>query len=235
MAWLVGRRIMKDTTGKKNDTKKVGSAAAEKTDYTKDLSRLLTTQLITKTLEDKYANSAFVLEMVGAGLLLGASLVAPNLPKLLKPLFNDRELEACRRFNIPRLRQTLKRLQRQKLVVISEKDGEQVVEITKAGRRRVIKESLDKLSVNKPRLWDGNWWLVSYDLPVSRRNEGAVIREYLSAWGFYPLHESLYLHAYPCAKQIEFLREYLRVGDFILVFKVAALENPQPFREFFWL
>ena len=60
-----------------------------------------------------------------------------------------------------------------------------------------------------------------------------ILVEYLSAWGFYPLHKSVYLHAYPCLKEMDFLREYLGVGKYVRMFTVSEIENDTQFKEFF--
>lgn len=60
-----------------------------------------------------------------------------------------------------------------------------------------------------------------------------IFRDYLHAWGFYPLHESVFLHAYPCFKQVEFLREYLGISEYVRFFIVAKIENDSLFHDFF--
>lgn len=47
------------------------------------------------------------------------------------------------------------------------------------------------------------------------------------------LHESLFLHAYPCQDEVEFLRTYLGVAQHVQIFQVLNIENDKPFREFF--
>jgi DNA-binding transcriptional regulator PaaX len=75
--------------------------------------------------------------------------------------------------------------------------------------------------------------LVSYDIPGNLKALRKTFREYLCLWGFFPLHESVLLHAYPCEKQVEFLREYLGVGEYVRIFMVSKIENDRLFRDFF--
>lgn len=199
------------------------------------ISKVLEKQIDREIFRQKYASVGDVLKLVGAGFLLAGSFVAPNLPKVLLPFFNSNEHEAWRRFNIPYLKRTLKRLEKQKLVEIDEEGGMEVVKITEAGKMKILRYSLDELAVEKPRIWNGAWWLISYDLPKGFEQQRDILRDYLRAWGFYPLHKSVFLHAYPCFKQIEFLREYLGVGEYVRIFKVSQIENDQLFRDFFGL
>lgn len=182
----------------------------------------------------KYASVKMVLTFVGVGAFLVASVAMPNLPLALKPFLKDEnEREAWKRFNVPYIRRTLKRLENQKLVEIAVDGNWQIVKITEAGKRKILKYAIDELTIEKPKTWDGMWRLVSYDIPSKMKNLRNIFRENLQAWGFYPLHESVFLHAYPCVKQIEFLREYLGIARYVRIFRVSAIENDSVFREFF--
>lgn len=199
-----------------------------------DIARSLSKQIDKEIFNKKHARTADVLKIVGAGAFLVASIALPNLPRILKPFMtNGEEYEVWKRFNIPYLKRILERLEREKMVEIKEVDNQQVVEISYRGKRRILKYALDELAIEKPKYWDGKWRLVSYDIPKKYTSLRKILREYLHIWGFYPLHESVYLHAYPCGKQVEFLREYLGLGEYVRFFFVSRIENDSLFRDFF--
>lgn len=199
------------------------------------LSKTLLRQIDQEVFSKKYMPAMTVLKLVGAGLFIGGSVVFPNLPRILKPYIKaqEKEFTAWKRFNIPYLKRTISRLEKQKLVTVKEENGRQVIEITSAGARRILKLSLNQLEIKKPKQWDGRWRLISYDIPGDLKRTREFFRDYLCAWGFYPLHESVFLHAYPCEKEVEFLREYLGIGKFVRIFQVLKIENDKLFREFF--
>lgn len=202
--------------------------------YIKELSKTLSKQVAGEILAEKYAGTKEVLELVGTGAFLAASLVIPNLPKTLGPLLLNKDDPApWKRFNIPYLKRTLQRLEKQQLVRSRTENGFEVIEITDRGRKKILKTSLDNLEIKAPRSWDGRWRLVSYDVPDQFRSLRLVIREYLKAWGFYPIQESVYLHAYPCEKEVDFLRMYLGAKAYLRIFEVTKIENDREFREFF--
>lgn len=203
----------------------------EKIDY---LAKTLAKQIDREIFERKSAPVKEVLKIVGAGAFLAASFAFPNLPLALKPFLTDStDRVIWKRFNIPYLKRVLYRLEKQKLVEIEEENDVQIVKITDRGRRRILKYSLDELAVEKPKSWDGIWRLVTYDLPEKMNHARNILREYLLAWGFYPLQESVYLHAYPCIRQVEFLREYIGVGKYVRFFIVSEIENDKEFKDFF--
>lgn len=202
-----------------------------KLDY---LAKALVKQIDKEVFERKTAPAKEVLKLIGAGVFIASTFAFPTLPLALKPFFdNPEKYEVWKRFNIPYLKRAIKRLESQKLVNLKEENNYQSVEITDRGRRRILRFALDELTIKKPKLWDSRWRLVSYDIPGNLRPLRDIFREYLRAWGFYPLHESVFLHAYPCEREVEFLREYLGIGQYVRIFIVSKIENDDPFRSFF--
>lgn len=179
--------------------------------------------------ERKFLGVKKILSLVGAEVLSFLDWYPKNWAYLKDP----EAYEVTKRFNIPYLKRTLRRLEKQKLVEIKEKKGKQIVKITDAGRVKILKYAIDEIKLKAPKKWDGYWWLVSYDLPEKMARFRNILRHYFLSWGFYPLHESVYLHAYPCRDETTFLKEYLGIGEYIKIFKVQVLENDKIFKEFF--
>lgn len=180
------------------------------------------------------ATAREVLKIVGLGAFLAGSLIMPNLPKLLRPYLNEtNDPRPWRWFNIPYLKRTLARLEKQKLVEFDKEGNKQIVKITDQGKQKILRYALEEISVSKPSSWDGYWRLVSYDVPKELEEERNTLRRFLLTWGFYPFHESVFLHAYPCEEQVEFLREYLGIGQYVRFLTVSKIENDQPFRDYF--
>lgn len=201
-----------------------------------NISKILAKQIDYELFTKKYAKVGDVLKLIGAGIFLASAIAIPNLPLALKPFLNRQrreEYRAWKRFNIPYLKRTLERLEKQKLIEITKEDEIQVVKITVAGQRKVLKYAIDELAVEKPKFWNGKWTLVSYDIPNKLKKQREIFQEYLRAWGFYPLHESVFLHAYPCEKQVEFLRIYLDIRKLVRIFSVFKIENDKSFRDYF--
>jgi len=205
-----------------------------KNSLVEEIARSLTKQIDREAFDKKYVSVKTVLKLVGAGVFLGASITMPNLPLALRPfLAKENDYKAWKRFNIAYLKRTIRRLENQKLVQTSEENGIQVIKITSAGKRRILKFAIDELKIEKPKIWDRTWTMVSYDIPKRQEHIRKVFREYLKIWRFYPFHESLFLHGYPCEKQVEFLREYLGIGEYVRIVRVSKIENDKLFRDFF--
>jgi uncharacterized phage-associated protein len=199
------------------------------------LARTLSKQIDAEIFAKKYAPVKEVLTIVGAGAFLVASVAIPNLPRGLKPFLKDEdERDAYKRFNIRHLKQTLERLEKQKLVERSFENGEWIIKITRKGRQKILRYALDELEIEKPPYWDRKWYLVVFDIPEDYKARRDTFTQYLKAWGFYPFQKSVYLHAYStCLEPIEFLREHLGVGKYVRILTVSKIENDREFRGFF--
>lgn len=198
------------------------------------LAHVLAKQLDTKAWEKNRAKTMDILTLIGCGVFLGATVAFPALPMVVAPfLKNTNERYPWKRFNIPYLKRTLDRLERQKLCETKTDEDILTIEITSSGKKRLLKYALDTLTVEKPRSWDGTWRLVSYDIPRQHRHSRDTFRNFLNKWHFFPLQESVHLHAYPCGKQIEYLREYLGIGRYVRLFRVSYIENDTIFRDYF--
>lgn len=202
-----------------------------------ELARLLVEQKRNEVITQRYATVSRILTLVGTGAVLSLSLfVAPSAIMLAKPFLDEkkrRDWEEWKQFNPRYLRRTIARLKKQKLVTIEEHDGQKIVVLTKNGKRRILKYSLDQLTIEKPNSWDGRWRLVIYDVPKSKKYLRDVFRGTLKNLGFYQLQESVWLYPFPCEPQVTFLREYYNVGGEVVYVVASKLEDDSPYRTYF--
>ncbi len=203
------------------------------------LSQMLAKQMHNATIKNRYATVKQILTLLGGGTVLALSIfVSPAAIMLAKPFLDEkrqRDRNSWKQFNPRYLRSTIKRLQKEKIVMIEEIEGEKIIKLTKHGKRRILKYSLDALTIEKAGNWDGNWRLVIYDVPKRKNGLRDVFRQTLKNLGFYQLQESVWLHPYPCEGQITFLREYYGVGNEVVYIVATKLEDDLPYRTYFGL
>lgn len=204
-----------------------------------ELANILTKQIQNEKIRNRYATVRRVLTLLGTGAVLSLSLfVAPTAAMLAKPFLDDKrdqEQNAWKQFNLRYLRATINRLRKEKIITIEERDGKQTVILTKHGKRRILKYSLETLSIEKPSHWDGRWRLVVYDVAKRKKYLRDVFRETLKNIGFYQLQESVWLYPYPCEKEVTFLREYYGIGDDVVYVVATKLEDDSPYCTYFGL
>ena len=170
----------------------------------------------------------------GAG--LAVILAMPGTALLFKDFIkDDSEWKEWKKFNIGYLRRALKKLEAKKLVQIEEIGNKAVVKLTDDGIKKVLEANLDRLKIDKPSNWDGKWRLIFYDILDGKKETRDKFRKILRSMNFYPLQESVYLHAFPCDKEVEFLRHYLGIAGEVRMILAEKIENDQLFRDYFGL
>jgi len=169
------------------------------------------------------------LKLLAAGTVFALALtVAPTIPLAIAPFLED-----PREYNRKHWRQSIDRLRRQKLVEIVYEGDQTVVKITKEGRFRALRYKLADMGVAPQKRWDGRWRVVVFDIPEKYKQMREIFRENLKTMHFYPLQKSVWVHAYPCFDEIEFLRQVYHVGVDVTFMEVARLEDDTALRSFF--
>lgn len=187
----------------------------------------------------QYPTTRQIIYIAGVGAFIAASLVFPNLPKVLgKRRINFEDLlfpEEWEPFDKRRLRQKLKELHTQKIVRIYEHEDKFIVQITQKGRKKLLKYKLNELEIPKPEKWDKHWRIVAYDVPKDKKAARDALRTTLKRLKFYELQKSVYLYPYPCTEVVEFLREIYGIGDNVTLLTVGYLENESVYKKYFQL
>lgn len=188
--------------------------------------------------EKRDAKTREVLAMVGKGLLLAGMIFAPKLSYAVN--FHDennpswKELEKYSKYyNLRSLRRTLKRLEKQRMVVVKETSDEQVVELTEKGKVRVIKYAIGDFDIKKPDKWDGKWRIVIYDVSEKNKDVRDILRSILKRLGFLKLQGSVYLLPYPCEREIRFLRAYYGLDNDVTMLVTSKIENDEAYKQYF--
>ena len=180
----------------------------------------------TKSHIDKQA----LLQLLKAGVVLSVVLVAPNALRILKPSLKEKD--SWNDYYPSSIeRETLRLWRRGYVEVRKMKNGYQV-RITARGKTEILNYDLNAMSIPKPKSWDGKWRMVFFDIPAGKKVRH-VFRRHLRELEFFPMQESVYVHPYPCAKQIKFLREVYSIPHYVKLAVVERIENDRDLRRYF--
>lgn len=171
-----------------------------------------------------------VLKLLAAGVILTTVVLFPGiaaLGPLIKEIQDKRDRKEWEKFNLWRLRQVTKRLEKQKVVEI--KDG--IVKITDKGRRKLLKFDLDNMKLKRRR--DGKWRLIIYDIANLKKPQRELFREVLKRLKFLRLQESVYLTPFVCDDEIEYLRQIFDIRNDVLILNIAGVENEEVYKKCF--
>ncbi|MBI2046017.1 MAG: hypothetical protein HYT28_01170 [Parcubacteria group bacterium] len=168
-----------------------------------------------------------ILKSIIAGVLFVTVLALPGLAQVYT-LFQPKN--ARERYRINR---TISNLQKQKFIRIYKKDGKDVVEITKKGKRKVLMYNLADMKISHPKRWDGWWRIVIFDIPENKRDARRAINIKFKEMGLYSLQKSTFVSPYPCKKELDFIGNYFGVRNNIVYIKAKEMEASADIKKYF--
>ena len=112
------------------------------------------------------------------------------------------------------------------------------ITLTEKAKNWLVKVGFRTMLVNKPKAWDGKWWLVAADIPTKEHRLGAdQFRKKLRNMNFYFFQKSLWLYPYDPRKEISFIARTYGIERFITVMEINRLddEDQEKVKQFFSL
>lgn len=165
-----------------------------------------------------------------------ATLLAPNgAGAIYRAIYKDHKDENYKKAKI-KIRATIHKLRQQELLNIQEDDnGNVILTLTDAGKKRVLRYNLDQLKIQRPKIWDGYWRIIVFDIPESSRGARDALRDKMKELGFYQLQKSVWVYPFLCKDEIDFVANFFNIGRYLLYLEVKHLENESFLRHFFRL
>lgn len=172
------------------------------------------------------------LGILKTGAVIGIAIMAPGLLKVVDEYTRKKEWQKYYPSSVNRV---VNRLKRQGYVKIYYKDAKPIVKITHLGKTQILQYDLDHLEIAKPKIWDGRWRLVIFDIEERDRQIRNTIRAKLKELGFFHFQKSVFIYPYPCEKEIQYLREVLTVPHSLKLIRADRVENDDELRRHFHL
>ncbi|HYV33914.1 MAG TPA: hypothetical protein VE973_03645, partial [Candidatus Limnocylindria bacterium] len=127
---------------------------------------------------------------------------------------------------------TVYRLYKKGWIKFIDKQGERFVKLTKGGQ---IEALLAKARMPQPKVWDGKWRIVFFDIPESSKDKRNLLRSLLKKNDFRKLQASAYVSPYPLNREaIRYLTE-TNLKEFIRIVKVEEIDDDKDLRKMFSL
>lgn len=171
-----------------------------------------------------------ILAAIGFAGLMTIIAIAPNSLQMLqlfglgKKKYKPRSVYA-----------TLKRLEREKIVEISERDDKAIMTITEKGKKRLLKYNIDDIKIKIPKKWDKKWRIVSFDIPEKQKKAREALRRKLKELDFFPLQKSLFIFPYSCKNEIDFITGIFQIENYVIFLETNNLSNEFRVKKYFGL
>ncbi len=164
-----------------------------------------------------------ILRLIGAGVVLGTAVVAPNVVQVLDVF--DPKGRAQRN----KIWKAIKYLESQERIRITEEDGERRLSLTNRGKVALHELSIDELSVQHPRMWDRKWRIVMFDIPMYKSRNRIPFREKIQDLGFAMYQKSVWVYPYECREEVLMVAEHYEVREYIRYMTVEEMSNMREF------
>lgn len=160
-----------------------------------------------------------VLKVIATGGIIVATAVVPPLPMILAEGY-----KAWRGVKRKDLGRIARRLEKQELISVSEKDGKVSIQITEKGKRKLLKYDYENMTL-KTRVRDGKWRLIIFDIPERFKKNRDAFRKKLVQIRCVRLQDSVFVSAFPCKDEVDFLVNFLEISDFVTIAVLEKIER----------
>ncbi len=175
-----------------------------------------------------------ILLVMAAGVAIPAAFLMPGIPKGLRPLLKLLS-KRCRAKRSEGFIKSLSYLQKNRLVSIAEKDGQQILTLSEDGKKRVLNFNLEQMTIKKPQKWDGYWRIVIFDIPERKKSGREALRSKLKQLGFYQLQKSCFIHPFDCKSEVDYISELFEVSPYMNFIVAKEIEGARLLQKFFGL
>lgn len=179
---------------------------------------------------DKYKRGELAKEIL-KGLAIGGFIVMclamPNLAQVVD-LFKPRNSR-----DRYRVKQAIRGLQKRNMIRLVNRNGHEVVEITKDGKRRVLDYDLENMQLKTNMKWDGKWRIVMFDIPQSKKRVRDAVSYRIKEIGMYPMQKSVFIFPHSCRNEIDFVGGVFGVRDNIIYIEATRIDDGEKVRRHF--
>jgi DNA-binding transcriptional regulator PaaX len=172
-----------------------------------------------------------ILLLLTAGLALGLTRSARQQFWILKQIPKE-----WKKINEKSLNRAIKSLYKSKLV--EEKydcDGTATLVLSEEGKKRTLEFNLDEMKIKKPKKWDGKWRIVMFDIPEKSKGLRNTVRFHIQEMGLIEFQKSVFVHPFPCEKEIEFLIEFYDARKYVRFIVAESIDNELHLKQVFGL
>ncbi|MEK7148479.1 MAG: hypothetical protein AAB770_01035 [Patescibacteria group bacterium] len=172
-----------------------------------------------------------ILLLLYGGLALGLTRNPNQYFRIVREI--NREWDDISRNSLNR---AIRTLYESKLVSVKDnRDGTSTLVLSKEGERLSLTYDIENIGIQTPAQWDGKWRIVMFDIPEPLKRTRETIRMHFKNMGFYEFQKSVFVHPYPCAKEIEYLMEFYQARRFVRFIVAKEVDNALELKRHFHL
>lgn len=178
-----------------------------------------------------------LLLLAGAGVFAVAATSPFFLTNMAKEIIKIKKYKhKYSKLNERALIRSMSGLNKNKIIILKEKERNFTVELTEKGRRVVKNILFENMKIGKQIMWDKKWRIVIFDVPEKRGRIGRdAMRAKLQKLGFFLLQKSVWVCPYPCEKEVQLICEVFQISQFVNIIIAEKLYNDDNLKKYFRL
>lgn len=157
--------------------------------------------------------------VIGAVIVVGA--ITPNLFAALGAIGGFKQ----RGYNSRQIYKSFTNLKRRKLVYLGQKGDKIIIELTEAGKKRLLTFDAANFKLKPQKRWDRKWRIVIFDIPEKYKLARTVFARKLKELGFIMLQKSVWVHPFPCEEEIEVLKGLYEIEPFVKLVTAEQIDS----------
>lgn len=150
--------------------------------------------------------SEIVKDLLSLLIVSGAIIIAANSPYFLQNVI--RRYEKWKKYPKHKISDTFYRLKRQGLIDIKTVNRQIYISLTNEGRKKAGIFQIDQLKITRPKLWDGKWRILIFDIAQKKKFSREALRGKLKELKFVMIQKSVWVHPFECRAEVELLQDF---------------------------
>lgn len=119
------------------------------------------------------------------------------------------------------------------VITKNNQDGVLSIALSKKGERLAKMYDIYNMVIKPPPSWDKKWRVVMFDVPEKFKRTRDSLRMHFKSMGFYEFQKSVFVHPYPCAKEIMCLMEFYESKKYIRFIVATEIDNSRDLKKHF--
>jgi len=159
------------------------------------------------------------------------SLSELTVDKSLRSIFQTRSESATKR----RIIDTMSLLARQGFVSVGHIDGEKIYKLSVKGRKHLQTYLIVKSGVTRHARWDRSWYIVTFDIPESKKVARNSLITHLKNQNFYNYTKGLWILPYDPRRFITDLSDHLGLKGLVKIIVAHKLDDETKLKRYYRL
>lgn len=138
-----------------------------------------------------------------------------------------------RKIDRENLTRSLQALEKKRLLQWKKEGKYFVPVLTRVGRKLAEIYRMGEMSIHKPKVWDGRWRLVLFDVPEKEKETRDYFRRQLKRLNFFEFQKSVFVTPYDCRRKMRKISESFQGGKAIRYIEATYLDNAKELKKHF--